>query len=209
MWFKITPPPQGYICQNVVFCLHLVYLKMRPRMGMCTFQYVWTHNTDFVAEALCLLPLALILQMTAHVCIYIYINKQRFCNVMSYSLLPWHPFYSPVTLSVAVQLIINTSAATYTQECVKSSHRVLDVCFLGFLTRCVFCCFHELHPLIGVSFRYVLLLGRLMGQNDLSSLPNRIVHVLISSDGSVFLTPSFLCSYFNIVILCFQIVRSF
>lgn len=41
------------------------------------------------------------------------------------------------------------------------------VCFLGFLTRCIFDCSHPLYPLLGGSFGYVLLLG-LVGLKDFS-----------------------------------------
>lgn len=80
---------------------------------------------------------------------------------MSYSFLLGHPFHSPVTLNVAIQLIINTLAAAYTQECGEVMWDFVCL-FAWFFDKVVF----WLHPLVGISSRYVLLFGRLMGQND-------------------------------------------
>jgi len=94
---------------------------------------------------------------------------------------------------------------------VKSYRVVLVGCLLFFLTRSNFYCTCQLHLLLRIGFRYVLLLGHTCSWDrriflflaQLKYLRSR-KFLLVELSSSI--NPSFFCNDFNLFFLCFQII---
>lgn len=82
------------------------------------------------------------------------------------------------------------------------------VCFLVFLTRCIFDCSHPLHPLLGGSFGYVLLLGGLLDWRIFLFLAQQkyLCSKILLVEPSSSVDPSSFCNDFNLFFLCFQVI---